>query len=100
MLLESHLDDKSIIVFDCESVGTVDKGGVAVRGHPDKVLSSMIVAIKSIARQVGEALNVDTLPAPTDMEVRFSLKVDSNAIVSIARNEADGQVVVVLKYGS
>jgi hypothetical protein len=99
VLLESHLKDNSIVVFDCESVAAIDKGGLTVRGHPDKVLPSMVDAIKGIAKEIGDAVAIETLPAPSTMEVRFGLKVDSNGIVSVARNDQDGQVHVLLRFG-
>lgn len=98
MLLESQINEKTLLVFDVEAVATIDKGAVSVRGHPDKVLDSMVAAIRAVAVQMGEAMTVESLPSPTEMELRFALKVDSNAIVSLARNESDGQVQVVLRY--
>ena len=80
-------------------MSTIDKGNISVRGHPEKILPSMVDAIKVIAAQIGDAMNIESLPAPTEMEVRFALKVDSNAIVSLARNASDGQIQVVLKFG-
>lgn len=99
MLLESNLNDRSIIIFDCESVNAIDKGAITVRGHPDKILPGMVETIKSVAKELGEAINTESLPAPSTMEVRFGFKVDSNAIVSVARSENDAQVLITLRFG-
>ena len=63
MLLESHLKDNSIVVFDCESVAIIDKGGQAVRGHPDKVLPVMATMIRGIAREMRAATRIEDGPA-------------------------------------
>lgn len=98
MLLESNLKDNTVVVFDCESVGAIDKGGLTVKGHPDKILPAMVTTIRGIAEEISQAAVMETLPSP-GLEVRFALRVDSNGIVSVSRNESDGQVQVVLRFG-
>ncbi len=97
MLLESHLKDNSIVVFDCESVAIIDKGGQSVRGHPDKVLPAMATMIRGIAREIRDATRSDDGPAPA-MEVRFVMKIDSNGVVSVSRSESDGHLQVILRF--
>ncbi len=98
MLLESHLKDNTVVVFDCESVALIDKGGQTVRGHPDKVLPAMVTMIRGIAREIREAVAPDAGPTPA-MEVRFAMKIDSNGIVAVSRAETEGQVSVILRFG-
>lgn len=97
MLLESNLNDRSVVVFDAETVAAIDKGGLTVRGHPDKVLDGMVAVIRTLARELRAATTTEPGEAPLGVEVRFGLKVDSNGIVAVARTSGDGQVGVTLR---
>lgn len=99
MLVESHLKDKAVVIFDCESVSSIDKGGLHTQGHPDRILPAMVTAIKAVAREIGDAVSIETLPAPSSMEVRFALKVDANGIVSLSRSEDDSHMKILLRFG-
>ncbi len=98
MLLESRIHDRALLVFDCESVGGIDKGGVSVLGHPDRIVPSTVAAIHALAESFVTALDGLERP-PTGVEVRFGVRIDSNAIVQIARAPEQGQFQVTLRYG-
>lgn len=99
MLLESQLNDRTILIFDAESVGGIDKGAVSNQGHPDKIVPRTIEIVRALATQLATAAEGVPGPnQPTDMEVTFGVRVDSNAIVSIARNPSEGNIRVTLKW--
>lgn len=98
MLLESRINDRSTLTIDAESVGGIDKGGTSVQSHPDKLLPNLLVAIQGVAENIGEAFDVDTAYPPAEMEVSFTLRMDSNSIVSVARSAEAGQFKVTLRW--
>jgi hypothetical protein len=98
MLLESRIDDRLTLVVDCESVGSIDKGALTVRSHPDQILGSTVTAIRAIATQLGAAATLDRGTPPSAMEVRFGVRVDSNAVVSLARAPEAAQFQVTLRW--
>ncbi len=100
MLLESRINDKATLVFDCESVGGIDKGAISVTSHPDKVVPSAMEAIRAVAAEMGAALTAGGERQPVMMRVEFAVRVDSNAIVQIARNVDQGQFKVTLQWDS
>src|SRR5688500_8562065 len=100
MLLESRVNDKATIVFDCESVGGIDKGAVSVASHPDKIVPFAIEAIRAVASELAAAMDgVGTRP-PVTMRVEFAVRVDANAVVQVARNVDQGQFKVTLQWDS
>jgi hypothetical protein len=98
MLLETRIDDKTTLVLDCESVGGIDKGTLSVTSHPDKVLTSTIAAIRAVGAQLGTAAQVESAHPPDGMEVVFGVRVDSNAVVSLARSHETAQFRVTLRW--
>lgn len=98
MLIESYVGEKKVLVFDCESASSIEKGGLTgISGHPDRILPAMITTIGLVAEQMRQVMTGSG--APTSAEVEFGLKVDSGAVVSIARNVGDAHVVVRLRLG-
>lgn len=95
MLLESYVSEKKVLVFDTEVVASLDKGGTSVTGHPDKILPSILEAIQVVNESLRPA--IASAQNALELEVEFGLKVDSNAVVSIARQSHDAQVVVRLR---
>jgi hypothetical protein len=100
MLIESRLNDKATVIFDCESVGGIDKGTVSVASHPDKIVPFAMEAIRAVASELGAAMNAPGAKPPVMMRVEFAVRVDSNAIVQIARNVDQGQLKVTLQWDS
>ena len=98
MLLESRLDNRTTLVIDAESVGGIDKGALSESGHPDRIVESAVRMIRIVAGRLGEAAQVEGGAAPTSMEVTFAVRVDSNAVVSMARTPDDGQFRVTLRW--
>lgn len=96
MLIESYVGEKKVLVFDCESVSSIEKGGLTgVSGHPDRILPSMITTIGLVAEQMRQVMAGNG--APTSAEIEFGLKVDTSAVVSIARHVGDAHFVVRLR---
>lgn len=98
MLLESRLSEKLVLYIDAESVGGVDKSQLAVSADPDHILRNTVAAVRAAAEQLGEGLNTQGRPAPVTMEVHFGIRVDSNAVVAIARTPEEGQFRVSFRW--
>lgn len=98
MLLETRLNERTTLVIDAEAVGGIDKNALSVNSHPDKVMGAAMAAIRGIAENLGEAGLVDATTPPSEMEVKFTVRVDSNATVSIARSPDQGQLQVTLRW--
>lgn len=97
MLLESRIDDRTILVIDAESVGGIDKGSLTVHSHPDKIMTRTVEIIRAVATQVVAAVDVGAA-SPTEMEVDFAVRVDSNATVALSRKADEGQFHVTLRW--
>ena len=98
MLLESQLNDRVTLLIDAESVGGIDKGALTVSSHPDRIVPRAVEVIRAVAERLGEAGAVDASTPPSEMEVTFAVRVDSNSHVSIARSPDDGQLRVTLRW--
>ncbi|MFZ5480374.1 MAG: CU044_2847 family protein [Myxococcota bacterium] len=98
MLLESRLNDKATVIFDCESVGGLDKGAVSVTAHPDKIVPYALEVIRAVAGELGKAMDVPAERKPRAMTIEFAVRVDSNAVVQIARGVEQGQFKVTLQF--
>ncbi len=98
MLLETRINDRATLVIDAEAVGGIDKSSTSINSNPDKVMSAAMAAIRAVAENVGEAGLVDATTPPSEMEVSFTVRVDSNSTVSIARSPDAGQLRVTLRW--
>jgi hypothetical protein len=98
MLLESRINDRTTIIIDAETVGGIDKGGGVAFSHPDKALPNAMTLIRAVAETLGEGIPSGTNTPPDTMEVTFAVRVDSNAIVSLARAVDAGQLRVTLRW--
>ena len=76
---------------------SIDKGAITVASHPDKVVPYAMEAIRAVAAELGAALTTGE-KAPVMMRVEFAVRVDSNAVVQIARNVEAGQFKVTLQW--
>lgn len=99
MLLESKVTDRCTLVIDCETVGGIDKGSLTVVSHPDKVVPQAIGMIRGLAEELGASLHLENQShPPAKLRVEFTVKVDSNAVVQVARNGETGQFKVTLEW--
>lgn len=98
MLLESRVNDKVTLLIDCESVGGVDKNSVGGNSLPDDALKSTIAIIQAAAETLGAGLSLAGSSPPVMMEVKFGVKIDANAIVSLSRNPQDAHFQVLLRW--
>lgn len=98
MLLESRLNEKLTLLIDCESLGGVEKAAVGSGSHPDKVMANVVSTVRATALELGNALDTSVPNAPVMMEVEFAVRVDSNSIVSLARNANDGHFRIRLRW--
>ncbi|MDP2305856.1 MAG: CU044_2847 family protein [Pseudomonadota bacterium] len=98
MLIESRINERCTLTIDAETVGGIDKGSLSVHSHPDKMVPLVVAAIRGVAESVGQAVNVDMPLPPSEMEIAFTVRMDSNAIVSIARAPDAGQFKVTLRW--
>lgn len=93
MLLQSQLDAETAFYIDCEPVGGVNKEEMELDFHPDEALDHVVKIASGIAARlsdaVAESASMGRPPRRIDMD--FSLKVDSNATVSVARSADGGQ---------
>lgn len=95
MLLESQLPNRTTLVFDAESVGGIDKGALTVQGHPDKIVPRAVEVIRALATELAGVAAIAEAP---DIEIAFTVRVDSNAVVSIARSADEGQLRVTMRF--
>ncbi|MDP2313296.1 MAG: CU044_2847 family protein [Pseudomonadota bacterium] len=100
MLLESRINERTTLVIDAESVGGIDKGALSTRSHPDTAIPAVMAAIRAVAETLGEAARVGGSAPPSGMEVTFTVRIDSNAVVSVARTPDAGQFRVTLKWAA
>lgn len=95
MLLESQLPNRTTLVFDAESVGGIDKGSLTVQAHPDKIVPRAVEMIRALATELS---GIAGIPDAPDIEISFTVRVDSNAVVSIARSADEGQLRVTMRF--
>ena len=98
MLLESRVNEKVMLLIDCESAGGVDKNSVGGGALPDDAFNSTIKIIQAAAETLGAGLSLAGTPAPVTMEVKFGVKIDANSIVSLARTPNDAHFQVTLRW--
>ncbi len=97
MRLEASINGVPLHV-EVPSGASVEKGGVARAANPDEVLTNVSAAVRLVAAHLGRALEMEAYVPPVAMEVRFSVRIDDKAFVSIGTTPADGQFLVTLKY--
>ncbi len=98
MLLETRVNDRLTLLVDCENSGGVEKNALTANAHPDKILDSAIAIIRGAAVRFGEGLSLEGQPAPVMLEVEFGVKVDANAVVSLARRPDEAHFRVKLRW--
>ena len=96
MLLQTRLDAETDLFIDCETSAGFDKDQTALDFHPDDatdhvvtIATGVVARLKDVARAAGDDAQV---------EVSFSIKVDSNAVVAVARQPDAGQFRVTIRY--
>lgn len=97
MLLQTRLNADTELFIDCETSGSFDKDETALDFHPDDAADHVVTIAKGVVarlRDVSEAAGDDA-----QVEVSFSVKIDSNAVVSVAREPGAGQFRVTVRYG-
>ena len=101
MLLESRLSDDTALFIDCETVGGFDKSQNDLDFHPDQAIENVCRIAGSIAAELAAAARgaASTKPSPAGLELEFSVKVDSQATVSVARSPDAGQFRVRVRWG-
>lgn len=98
MFLESRINEKLTILVDAETVGGLDKSQLNVNADPDHILDNAMAVMAVCAEKMGAALSTAGSKAPVTMEIKFGIKVDSNAIVSISRNTSEAQFHVTFRW--
>jgi hypothetical protein len=96
MLLQTRLDAETDLFIDCETSGGFDKDQTALDFHPDDATDHVVTIAKGVVarlKDVAEAAGGDA-----QVEVTFSIKVDSNAVVAVARQPDAGQFRVTVRY--
>lgn len=102
MLLESRLSDDTTLFIDCETVGGFDKSSTSDEFfHPDEAIQNVCRIAGQIASELAASARAaaGTKPAPAGLELEFSVKVDSQATVSVARAPDAGQFKVRVRWG-
>jgi len=101
MLLESRLQDGTALFIDCETVGGFNKSETAGDFHPDDAVTHVCKLAGEVAMELCRTTTAAAKgkPSPSGLELEFAIKVDSKAVVSVARNPMDGQFKIRIKWG-
>ena len=102
MLLETRLPGDVALYIDCETVGGFDKGGGMGGFDPDEVVQNVVKTATGLAAALAASATgaAEARPVPANIELEFGLRVDSNAVVSVAQNPAAGQFKVKVRWGA
>jgi hypothetical protein len=101
MLLETRFSDGTEVMLDCEAVSAIDKGETAGQAKPEDVLRRAMELGAGVARELAQAAQGAAAgkPTPAGIEAQFALRVDSNAVLSIARTPEEGQLRFTVRWG-
>ncbi len=101
MLLETRLNANAPLYVDCETVGGFDKGGGMGGFDPDEVVANVVATATGLAVALAASATgaAEARPVPANIELEFGLRVDSNAVISVAQNPAAGQFKVKVRWG-
>lgn len=101
MLLESRLSDDTALFIDCETAGGFNKSDATSNFRPDDALRNVCKIAGDVAGELAASARAaaGAKPAPGGLELEFSLKVDANACVSVARSPEGGQFKVRIRWG-
>jgi len=101
MLLESRLSDDTALFIDCETTGGFDKSDATSDFHPDDALRNVCRIAGQVAQELATAAQsaAGSKPSPSGLQLEFSLKVDANSCVSVARSPSDGQFKIRVHWG-
>ncbi|MBL8615250.1 MAG: hypothetical protein JNM72_06555 [Deltaproteobacteria bacterium] len=101
MLLETRIGGKVPLFVDCETVGGFDKGGGAGGFDPDEVVENVVKTASGLAQALAASATgaAEARPVPAAIELEFGLRVDSNAMISVAQNPSQGQFKVRVRWG-
>ena len=97
MRIEATINGQ-VLPIEVPTGGGIDKGGGARAGDPNDVLPNVCSAVRAVAGQLGHALVPESHLSPVAMEVRFAVRVDDKAVVSIGIAPGEGQFLVTLKF--
>lgn len=97
MLLESRLSPTTTILIDAEAVGSVDKGMLPDAFHPDDALRHVATTAIAAAEALA-AVGAGAGAGGAEVELSFRVRIDGNAVVSIARNANEGQFAVRVRW--
>ncbi len=97
MRVEATIDGQ-ILMLEVPAGGGIDKGGIAKRSEPDEVLQNVTICVRTVAAQLGRALELDSFLPPVAMEIQFGVRVDDKATVSVGLTPGEAQFLVTLKY--
>jgi hypothetical protein len=95
MILEARLRDDVYISIDAVPSSGISKGG-SERGYPDQALDNMLKLASQVTSRLHEITEGDK--APDELEVRFGIKVDGDAIVSVSRDITTAQFQVTARW--
>jgi hypothetical protein len=101
VLLESRFSDDSPVLIDVEAVSSISKGDSAEIISPDDAMNKVLDLSGKVARELASAAAGATggKPNPSGIEMSFGIRVDSNAVVSVARRMDDAQFHVKVRWG-
>lgn len=99
MLIESRLEG-TVLYIDAEASGGLDKGMLEGDFQPERVVENIIGVIGTISRKMSEAAAQASVAmlAPSRVELRFAVRVDSNSVVSVSRDATEGQFHVMVEW--
>jgi hypothetical protein len=98
MLLCTQLDENTDLYVDCETSGSFDKGQTSLDFHPDDAINHVVTIASGVATKLQAIAASAGKGAAVDVE--FGVKIDSDAVVSVARGVEAGQFRVRIRYAS
>lgn len=97
MRVEARINGQELLI-EVPSGAGIDKGGIARSADPNDLLTNVSGLVRTVASQLGRALDLEAHVPPVAMEVQFSVRVDDKAFVSIGMTPSEGQFLVTIKY--
>lgn len=94
MILESHLDEKTLLQIECESDAGIHKGGTGRTGHPDRVLDGVTGVVQIIhERLLSRVLSTGVAGA----EIQFGVHIDMSGNVTVSKQPTEGQFRITIR---
>lgn len=101
MLLESRLDEDTLLYIDTDVTGGFSKGDDEMGFHPDQILDNVVKVAAVVASRLAEAGAHSTErsgAAPSRLSLAFGIKVDGSSVVSVASDISSAHFQVTAEW--